>query len=769
MVCGLEPLLGLEARSLAGGSRGTISTERLWEVFLGDVMAGLTSLRLRQSQELSHCYRLCWVPLQLWQRLESADEDQFLCFDAMQSVANKEPWHCLELLPQGCVPCLLEFDTHIARQAVDVHELAAAIEGSELPEGATAEAHELLLPPFLRGKLGQVRRAPAPPPYHLEVYHLEILGFPETDLSETLLQSPPEAILAASLLLSLQRSREEQHEAGFTCIAPAEKEAEYRCAALGHGRDTSDATFPPPAVPPETAPPAEQAPEAPLRRTLLALASDCFAQLAEAVEVRHLGTVSTVWKGYLECALDGTNFWKEVGEALQMGVFGMALVLSLMLGWQTWHLRDLDVVDLREVDPEFTVVQWPYVVAATIFLMEFFICFIVILLLRLMLHFKDPSSGEVVFLLRLREVAETLAFIAFFAGVYYVYVLCRSPLIRMGGGSFFQGEQEYRDPWHILLWTFLAPHQWVMQSRLYTKASLPESAELMICTGFTMVFGLVGIQVDMSQEDAFLAPHWQVRLAFTLSTLCMVTTFVKAHRQPMEQATALTGGFYLKVKYVVWSLYPVVYALRSFGWISPWQEEVLFYTPLDVVAKSLSLIASSSGPLFTLFVSTWGHWTVSAGEHDFRVTVADPSWQVQQVVMDRSQDLGQQITGLTPGVSNFLRDVVLPEDRRKLQMVAKQVDKQLSFMAQKTPFTVILKDMTAPAECYVSRSLWGSRELAISLLVIGQEFPDEDDTRSLSVDSSISELTPPATEDRCYLSAGKVALHQQLAARSCRP
>eukprot|EP00913_Durusdinium_trenchii_P010500 g9845.t1 len=369
----------------------------------------------------------------------------------MQSVANKEPWHCLELLPQGCVPCLLEFDTHIARQAVDVHELAAAIEGLLL-------AHELLLPPFLRGKLGQ---------------------------------------------------------------------------------DTSDATFPPPAVPPETAPPAEQAPEAPLRRTLLALASDCFAQLAEAVEVRHLGTVSTVWKGYLECALDGTNFWKapvlffRAKTSCACDVWGLvlqALVLSLMLGWQTWHLRDLDVVDLREVDPEFTVVQWPYVVAATIFLMEFFICFIVILLLRLMLHFKDPSSGEVVFLLRLREVAETLAFIAFFAGVYYVYVLCRSPLIRMGGGSFFQGEQEYRDPWHILLWTFLAPHQWVMQSRLYTKASLPESAELMICTGFTMVFGLVGIQVDMSQEDAFLAPHWQVRLAFTLSTLCMVTTFVKEHR-----------------------------------------------------------------------------------------------------------------------------------------------------------------------------------------------------------------------------------------------
>ena len=33
----------------------------------------------------------------------------------------------------------------------------------------------------------------------------------------------------------------------------------------------------------------------------------------------------------------------------------------------------------------------------------------------LRLHFKDPGSGEVVFLVRLREVTEMLAFIALFA------------------------------------------------------------------------------------------------------------------------------------------------------------------------------------------------------------------------------------------------------------------------------------------------------------------------------------------------------------------
>lgn len=331
-----------DAREPGAGTKAPISTEHLWEVFLGDVMAGLTSLRLRQSQELSHCYRLCWVPQQLWQRLESAQDDQFLCFDAVQSVANQEPWQGLEMLPQGCVPCLLEFDAHIARQAVDVHDLAAAIEGSEMPAERSAEAHELLLPPFLRGKLGQVRRAPAPAPYHMEVFHLEILGFPETETSEELLQAQPEAILAASLLLSLQRFRVEapkpttpmaqlmQESPGRTEPPASETTAEGEEGASPPS-PPEEPDFPTPSPTPVASPPTTPplgpilAPgEASGMEGMVSLASACFAHLAEAVEVRHLGEVHTVWKGYLECALDGTNLWKEVGKTLQMGVFGMA-------------------------------------------------------------------------------------------------------------------------------------------------------------------------------------------------------------------------------------------------------------------------------------------------------------------------------------------------------------------------------------------------------------------------------------------------------------
>ena len=190
-------------------------------------MAGLKSLRLRQSEAFERCYRLCWVPQQLWQRLE-ASKDEVLCFDGLQSVSDREPWHLLELLAQGAVPCLLDFDARIARQAVDLQGLKEGLQ----------EPRELLLPPFLRASLGQVRRQKAPPPYHMEVFRVELRGFPETETSEELLQSPPEAvlilplktlslkciessreaILAASLLLSLQSSGE-RSEGGLELLA----------------------------------------------------------------------------------------------------------------------------------------------------------------------------------------------------------------------------------------------------------------------------------------------------------------------------------------------------------------------------------------------------------------------------------------------------------------------------------------------------------------------------------------------------------------------
>lgn len=243
----------------------------------------------------------------------------------------------------------------------------------------------------------------------------------------------------------------------------------------------------------------------------------------------------------------------------------------------------------------------------------------------------------------------------------------------------------------------------------------------------------------------------------------------------MEPAIAKTGRFYLNVKYVIWSCYPLVYALRSFEIITPWQEEVLCYSALDLVAKSLSLIASSTGPLFTLFVSTWGHWHVSGGLHDIRVTVSDPTWSVQSVQMDPSTEVGQ-FTGLSSG-SDFLREAVgHSEDRRRLLQISKQVDRQLTFMAQKTMIKVDLAGTPVSAECYISRSSWGSRQLALTLSALpGESFEFhlkdgiEDDAQSLDSFSHGSDEGSHHTGSTRLegsqgkgLTAAKVALHQYI-------
>ena len=53
--------------------------------------------------------------------------------------------------------------------------------------------------------------------YHMEVFHLEILGFPETETSEELLQAQPEADWAAQVLWEINPFREECHIPVKTC------------------------------------------------------------------------------------------------------------------------------------------------------------------------------------------------------------------------------------------------------------------------------------------------------------------------------------------------------------------------------------------------------------------------------------------------------------------------------------------------------------------------------------------------------------------------
>ncbi|CAE7443152.1 unnamed protein product [Symbiodinium microadriaticum] len=191
-----------------------------------------------------------------------------------------------------------------------------------------------------------------------------------------------------------------------------------------------------------------------------------------------------------------------------------------------------------------------------------------------------------------------LAFISFFSGVYYTYKACHSAEQprHMGAGSFFAGQKEHRQGAHMLLWTLLAPQQWVMHARLYTKSSALESAQLLLTTAFVMIFGMAAVQTDMSREGGWIGPHWEVRFWFTLSFLHLLAVLKRAYQLPMEPVTAKAGMFYLKVKFFFWLSYPAIYILRSFGFVSAWQEEVLLLTFLDLITKCLSLTLGSVAP-----------------------------------------------------------------------------------------------------------------------------------------------------------------------------
>ncbi|CAE7454704.1 unnamed protein product [Symbiodinium sp. CCMP2456] len=284
----------------ADKAEGTAST---WEVLVSDVVSGLTALRLREKHEVVHgcCYRLCWIPQQSFDALFGSDNcGRLLCFTGFQRVGGAEPWQSLGQLRQGCVPCLLEFDAAISCQAAEVQDF--------LVEGTAAGATpELLLPPFLRGHVRSVRRESSPPPYHIDIFRVEIAGVTEAPFSDDVLEATPEAVLVASMLLALQGSpaKEEISPSSPEELATVSSSSSNIPTGVAAGGQASNGT-------PSSA---EEA---------LDLAGRFFTQLAASLRVRSPSEVGRMWKGYLECALDGHNPWKELGNTLQLGPLGIA-------------------------------------------------------------------------------------------------------------------------------------------------------------------------------------------------------------------------------------------------------------------------------------------------------------------------------------------------------------------------------------------------------------------------------------------------------------
>eukprot|EP00931_Biecheleriopsis_adriatica_P036099 TRINITY_DN20804_c0_g1_i5.p1 TRINITY_DN20804_c0_g1~~TRINITY_DN20804_c0_g1_i5.p1 ORF type:complete len:448 (+),score=45.86 TRINITY_DN20804_c0_g1_i5:101-1444(+) len=399
-----------------------------------------------------------------------------------------------------------------------------------------------------------------------------------------------------------------------------------------------------------------------------------------------------------------------------------AVLVIFLFCWQTRCIFSTDPVPLHEVvelGAEHYAMQWPFVVATAVFCVQFFLCFIALVMLRVIVNFKDPGNAEVHFLGRLREVTCMLTWISAISALYYgVMVAAGSTgMIRAGKAvSMFNKSIAYRSTLRYLLWTFSAPVQWVMFSRLYTQADLGDLVNCALPCMACMLFGAASICADVVHVYLLIRrAGFEARVFFAASFLCLFAVFKRVRALNLEGITAGLGSSYLQVKIILWCCYPLVHVLRDLRFMSAWQEQVLAYTALDMMTKSLSLFASCSGSLVTLFLNSIGNLQLEGGSQDIRITVANPSWIVQDGPSGLSPPGSQQeqLRG-----RNFLQEVIVgTENQQWLLQMAQLVDSQPKFMAQKLPATVHLaKGEMHEADIYISRSMWGYRQIAIALV-----------------------------------------------------
>mmetsp|Transcript_31784 Transcript_31784/g.75455 ORF Transcript_31784/g.75455 Transcript_31784/m.75455 type:complete len:789 (+) Transcript_31784:90-2456(+) len=251
-------------RALVGYQPGVAMEEEAkhWEDFATAISSGLAKLR-RSSATSSRTFRVVWVPQQAWEEHFEGREGSAVCFAGAQLAAAEEKWNFLTMLVQGCVPCVLEFDEVMVREAADIRSVSV---------GGGKEEEEVLLPPYAWGVIKAIRAEQAPEPFGMEVMRVVLQGKPSLSPLPNALEAPAESILAAALLVGLNTSLPDADSCLFSSV-------------IG-----------------------------------------CFQALASAAEVKSLEAVQVVWKGYWECLLEGCHSWKELNETAFTGVVSAAKV-----------------------------------------------------------------------------------------------------------------------------------------------------------------------------------------------------------------------------------------------------------------------------------------------------------------------------------------------------------------------------------------------------------------------------------------------------------
>eukprot|EP00929_Paragymnodinium_shiwhaense_P052019 TRINITY_DN26091_c0_g1_i1.p1 TRINITY_DN26091_c0_g1~~TRINITY_DN26091_c0_g1_i1.p1 ORF type:complete len:329 (-),score=37.23 TRINITY_DN26091_c0_g1_i1:403-1389(-) len=183
---------------------------------------------------------------------------------------------------------------------------------------------------------------------------------------------------------------------------------------------------------------------------------------------------------------------------------------------------------------------------------------------------------------RIRDSLAAFCFIAAMETCHY-FTLSVNPESCFGSRFVWVRFMEDGGP-HILarnfVWLVSTPLQWYCYARSCSLATPQQVQRLCAATMLMQLFGILFILVWSSA----------IRLAmFLISCVFFLLMFREAHQIAATSEMRCLSLAMKWLKLLLWIGYPLAVALRLAGRLSPWMEQVLVYTALDVIAKTVTM------------------------------------------------------------------------------------------------------------------------------------------------------------------------------------
>jgi len=300
-------------------------------------------------------------------------------------------------------------------------------------------------------------------------------------------------------------------------------------------------------------------------------------------------------------------------------------------------------------------------------------------------------------------------------------------------------------------WLFSTPIQWYVFCQVCTKSNWQDMRLIYLSTVLTHVFGILMYFVkDQLRWFCFGAGIWY-----------FLESFWRAFRLPLQKDMEIVGGRLRITMLVVWCGFPAAVLLRWYGVMGAWEEQVLSFSVLDVVAKSVTFSAIIVSRVVLSLARINGTVQLVLSSHDVTLAV-DGMWQLLEDTA--SSSVIATYFGESSDNLKIIDLCINEEHRDRLIEAARVADSQS--LGEPTPkVTVAFRLPTGGgemlSECLVSKCLHGRRIIGIAVTSqVGNVYSWQNEyLMDEGTELAPSEISMSSVQSRNFDVQMKLALH----------